>query len=492
MRAPISLCNMKHSFTIKAGIITASKGFRMVGLLAMNMILARLLSTSDYGTYQQVWLVYALGFPIFMLGIPASLYYFLPHLDESKRGSLMTNTVTILLASGTVMSLLVAVGSNLLAGVFGNPGLSFPLRVFSLYALFTISTLWAEPFYISTNRHFVVLLVSIASTIGLFLSVIPAAVLGRPLKLLFTGMVLYSALRFLGLSYMLVKERLSGGRRADAALAKRQIGYSIPVSGSEMVASVSKSVDRVIVSRAFNPSMYAIYANGAMEVPVSSLLVGAISAVVWPELSRMHREGRNKDLLSVWFNTTDKTAFFIMPLFFFLLFFAPDTMVVLFSEKYLASVAPFRIHLLVLPLRIAQYAVLLLSMGATRAVLYGSIGDLVVKLILSFVLIRPLGYLGAAVAVVCSTWLEVVYYLLVGKRLLSVSFGRILPWARLARTCAIGGVACACGYPVKLSSLDPLPRLLLGAIVVSAVYLLLVYTFARESMPRIMRGRVRP
>jgi O-antigen/teichoic acid export membrane protein len=477
---------MKHSLTVKTGIITASRAFRVLGLLVLNMVLARGLTTSAYGTYQQVWLVYAMGFPIFMLGIPASLYYFLQHVDAARRGSLITNSMLLLLFSGLVMSVFTAVGAGVIGGLFGNNELILPLRIFSVYAMFTISTLWAEPLYISTNRHVVVLLLSLVSTIGLLASVIPLAVLGKPLALIFAAVVSFSAIRFIILSYLLAREKFGARRGPDLALARNQIGYSVPVGGSEIIASVSKSVDKVVVSRVFSPSTYAVYANGAMEVPVSGLLVGAISAVIWPSLSRMHGEGRKKELLSVWFNTTDKTAFFVMPIFFFFMFFAPEIMVVLFSDTYVASASPFRVHLLVLPLRIAQYAVLLLAMGATRAVFYGSVGDLVVKLALSLVLVRPLGYLGPAVAVVCSTWLEVYYYLTVGRRLLSVKIGRILPWGRLARTCLIAGVACGFGSSVKLSPLDPLLRVLLGGFVSAASYLLLSYSFARASMPRIV------
>jgi O-antigen/teichoic acid export membrane protein len=401
----------------------------------------------------------------------------------------MTNAMLILVFSGMVMSVIVAAGSSLISGLLGNPELTLPLRAFSIYALFTISTLWAEPLYISTNRHVVVLMVSVGSTVGLFVSVIPLAVAGQSLTPIFTAIAGFSAVRFLILAGMLTKEKFSGSRSPSPALARKQVGYSVPVSGSEMVASVSKSVDKVIVSRAFNPSVYAVYANGAMEVPVSSLIVGAISAVVWPELSRMHREEKSEEILSVWHNTTDKTAFFILPVFFFFLFFAPDVMVVLFSDTYIASASPFRVHLLVLPLRIAQYAVLLLSMGATRAVLYGSLGDLLVKLVLSLLLVRPLGYLGPAVAVVLSTWLEVAYYLVIGKRLLSVGVNRILPWGRLARTLVIAGAACGCGYPVRLAPLDPMVRILLGAAISLAVYLPLAYLFARGSVPSIIGGR---
>jgi O-antigen/teichoic acid export membrane protein len=476
---------MKHSLTAKTAIITASRVFRVLGLLAMNMILARVFTTSAYGTYQQIWLVYGIGFPIFTLGIPASLYYFLQHVGEERRGTLMTNAMLLLLFCGMVMSVLTASCSGIIGRLFGNVQLALPLQVFSLYALFTISTLWAEPLYISTNRHTLVLLISVGSTAGLFASVVPLAILGRPLVHIFTAVGCFSALRFLILVYLLMRERFPS-RRPDPALAREQVGYSLPVSGSEMVASVSKSVDKVIVSRAFEPSTYAVYANGAMEVPVSSLLVGAISAVIWPALSRMHKEGKKEELLSIWYNTTDKTAFLIMPIFFFFLLFAPDVMVVLFSDKYLASASPFRVHLLVLPLRIAQYAVLLLSMGATRAVLYGSAGDLLVKLSLSFLLLGPLGYLGPAVAAVCSTWLEVTYYLVVGKRLLCVRIGRILPWRRLARTCVIGFASCSAGFPVRYLSLDPLIRILTGAIISTVVYLFLMYIFARGSMPRII------
>lgn len=458
----------------------------MAGLLAINMILARTLTRAAYGTYQQVWLIYATVFPIFMLGIPASLYYFLQHSDEGERGAIMTNSFLLLIFSGLVMTVSVSAGADGIARLFGNPELALPLRIFSAYSLFTVSTLWAEPFYISTNRHSVVLFVTAASTLGLLVSVVPLGVLGRPLSLIFLAAVCYSALRFAGLAVMFLRDRRLAAKTPDRSLAGRQLAYSVPVNASEIIGSVSKNVDRVVVSRFFSPSSYAIYANGAMEIPISGLLVGSISAVIWPSLSRMHREKRTGNLLSVWLNTTDKTAFLVMPVFFFFLVYAPDFMVTLFSEKYLGSTSPFRVYLLILPLRIAQYAVLLLSMGAARAVLFGAAADLLVRFGLSIGLVRPLGYIGPAVAAVCSTWVQVFYYLYIAKRILRTGFRNILPWGRLARTCIISAVACGCSYPVRLTHVAPPGRLLAGAAIFAGVYLLLFYSLGRESMPKIL------
>ncbi len=478
---------MKHSLTVRTGMITSAKVVRMAGVLCINMILARTLSKGDYGTYQQVWLVFSFGFPIFMLGIPASLFYFLHHGESGKRGSVMANSAIVLFFSGAVMAVLVGVLAGVISRLFGNPDLVLPLRIFSLYAVFTVATLWTEPFYISTNRHLVVLVVSALSTAGLFIAVVPSVLLGKGFVTVFAAVAVYSAIRFLGLVLMLARDQSIGRRSPDGKLAKSQLLYSVPVSGSEMVASVSKSVDRIVVSRFFSPSTYAVYSNGAMEIPVSGLLTGAISSVVWPELSRMHGEKRKEDLLSIWLNTTDKTAFLVMPLFFFFLIHAPDVMTVLFSAEYLASVLPFRIHLFLLPLRIAQYSVLLLAMGATRTVLYGAAGDLVVKLGLSVGLVSVLGYAGPAVAAVSSTWLEVAYYLLVARRLLGVGIGAILPWKRLLRTWLIAGVACGLSYPVRFLPLSPLPTLALAASASALFYIVFFYSFARESMPRILR-----
>jgi len=480
---------MKHSLTIKTGIIALSNALRTAGLLAINIILARTLTRTVYGTYQQVWLIYATVFPIFMLGIPASLYYFLQHSDEREKRSIMANSFLLLILSGLIMTVSVSAAADRIATLFGNPELALPLRIFSAYSLFTVSTLWAEPFYISTNRHRVVFFVTAASTLGLIVSVVPLGVLGRPLSLVFLAVVCYSSLRFAGLSIMFLRDRWLAGRAPDRSLAGRQLAYSVPVNASEIIGSVSKNVDRVVVSRFFSPSSYAIYANGAMEIPISALLVGSISSVIWPSLSRMHQEKKTGNLLSVWLNTTDKTAFLVIPLFFFFLVYAPDFMVTLFSQKYLGSTSPFRVYLLILPLRIAQYAVLLLSMGAARAVLFGAAADLVIKFGLSLALVRPLGYMGPAVAAVCSSWVQVFYYLYIAKRILGTRFRNILPWGRLARTCIFGAIACGCSYPIRFTHLDPLHRLVAGALVFTCVYLLLFYSFGRESMPKILSRR---
>jgi O-antigen/teichoic acid export membrane protein len=480
---------MKHSLTVKTGIITSASVLRMAGVMAINMILARTLSRTMYGTYQQVWLVYSSAFPVFMLGIPVALYYFLQHVDEKNKGSLMANSSLMLFISGLVLAAGMALGAGRIAKLLGNQDMIVPLRIFSAYALFSVSTLWAEPFYISTERHKVVLFVSGASAVGLFASVVPLARAASPLSMVFVAVVIYSGLRFATLAFMLGRDRTLPRRTLSASLARKQLTYSIPVGASEMVASVSRNIDKLVVSKFFNPASYAIYSNGAVEIPALGLLLGSISSVILPSLSRMHQENRKQDFLSAWSNAVDKTAFFVMPLFFFFLLYAPDFMITLFSQRYVESALPFRVYLLVLPVRVAQYGVLLLALGVTRPLFYGALGDLVLNLALSIALVRPLGYVGPALATVCTTWLEVLYYLAVAKGKLGTGFRSILPWGRIGRSFTLAAFACGLSYPVRISPVNPLLRLIAGGLAFAAAYLLLSYWFAKDSMPGILTGR---
>ncbi len=74
----------------------------------------------------------------------------------------------------------------------------------------------------------------------------------------------------------------------------------------------------------------------------------------------------------------------------------------LYSDKYEASVYPFRGYLCVIPVRTVQWGSVLMALGMTKEVLYRSIVGLVFDAVLSVILVTWLGATGAAWATVAT------------------------------------------------------------------------------------------
>jgi O-antigen/teichoic acid export membrane protein len=74
--------------------------------LLTTLLLARLLTVSEYGYYQQVWLVYLVVSPVFSAGLPASILYFFPNLSPENQKTIVFQTATLLMGLGCVLSLI--------------------------------------------------------------------------------------------------------------------------------------------------------------------------------------------------------------------------------------------------------------------------------------------------------------------------------------------------------------------------------------------------
>lgn len=82
-------------------------------------------------------------------------------------------------------------------------------------------------------------------------------------------------------------------------------------------------------------------------------------------------------------------------------------MTALFGINYINSATPFRIYLLLLPIRVAMYGPALIALGKANVILRRSIGEIVINLITSYLLLSYFGYngvaLGSLIAIFCWT-----------------------------------------------------------------------------------------
>src|SRR3990172_5227493 len=72
----------KGRLTSKAGILTFGISIAQLVTLLSTIVLARILTKENLGTYKQVFLTYQIIAPIFITGVPASILYFLPRFKK--------------------------------------------------------------------------------------------------------------------------------------------------------------------------------------------------------------------------------------------------------------------------------------------------------------------------------------------------------------------------------------------------------------------------
>jgi len=430
--------------THKIGIVAVGRAASTLSIFVVYAILARAWAPDAVGVYLAIWVLGNTLVPAFLLGLPSSLLYFFPRRYPADRGYLILQTILCLSVSGLLLvGLLFLLGPQLarwleLAALAALDELRAYLLPFLPYIFSLVAGGFVESTLVAAERPQWQAGLALGTGAGLIAAAGAGAGLDLGIKdvfLLFSGV---GVLR-LGTALFLVGRAVgmksaSGERWAGLG---EYLQYSWPIGLSDGVGSLSRSVDRFVVLSFFAADTFAHYHLGAIEVPVN-LLLAAVVAVLVPEVSRLYKEGCLEEI--------GRLSLVVLPLFFFLFFFAESVIVVYLTESYARTRWVFRIFLLALPLRCAIYNPLLVGMGKARWTLWSSAGDLLLNLSLSVVLVRVMlgqrpewAFLGPAAATVAATYVQVFFLVGLIARHLQWGVRQLLPWGRLLR---VGSFSC--------------------------------------------------
>jgi len=446
----------------------------LVGILTAA-ILARLLSTAEYGSYRQVFLLYGTLSSALSLGLPQALYYFLPRSPEESRSILSANLFPVVAIGGCVILILWGGGAKFIAGQFNNPELQGLLYLFSPYVLFALPMLAINTCLVSRGRAQLVVLYTVTSRVLLLVgAVLPVLLVSTAAGAVGGAMLATAVASGVGIVivYRICRE---GGWLPRWPQIREQVQYSVPIALAGMMGSFAVNLDKLLVSWFFTPSDLAVYANGAMELPLISVVTGSVTSVLLPEFSALFQRGDREGVLAIWHRAMVKCATILFPVAVFCFAMAPEVIRILFSAKYNNSVAPFRIYLLTTPLRMTSYGMIPLASGRTHVVLLVEAVSSLLQILLSILLMRRMGPIGAAIAIVLTLYGGVFFgFLNWTRRYLETSWANLLPWRNLGMVLAASLIAgCVFGLMPVLPNGDILRILIIGMIYCSvAIYVL--------------------
>ena len=418
-----------RSFGGKVGVVGSGKGLYVLSLFLMNIGLARSMGPDVFGSFQQVFILSAF-FMILCMGIPETLYFFMPRLTPEERPAFLGQTMLLLVITGTIAAVALWFGAPKIAELQGNPAIEPSIRLFGIYGAFLIVTSFIDPLLINFKKlqyHFVLSgvhgLFFVALTIWQFAtkSSLPTlfgimAVFGVA-KLLLVVIVLFLVRADIG------RVSFFGGQRSILL----QLMFSLPIALSTTVEVFSRYLDKFVVSVYLGPEMLGIFYIGAIEIPLVSVLLSSVYSVASPVLNKLYHENEIEAFTAFVNKILKFTAKIIWPVFIYLMFFANHLISLLFESGYEDAVLTFRIYLIMMPLRIALYGVILIALGKPKYVLWSSLGALAVNFVLSLVFIQTIGFNGPAIATVISTYLHVIVLVILIIKMLGAKFFDLVP-----------------------------------------------------------------
>jgi len=465
------------SLSRKAALLIIANAAKYTVGFVLPMVVVRFLTRGEYGTYQQLSLVATCAIGVMVLGLPTSIYYFYHRVSQGTgRATLIAQTQVMLLISGCAAALAVTLAAPLLALWMHNPELGGLLPLYSLYVGLFIGGEHFLHVMISQNRYGLAVGLELAETVVRVAALVSVLVFGGSLRDIVLVLICYAALRLIIRSYWLWQGQDSV---AQASWAERspsaQLAYGLPLAATMCMGLLGSLLDRAIVAVVFNPAAYAVYSVGALEIPLDSILQASVLNVLRASLPPLVAQGRIDEVVRVWRDSVRKLALIVVPSFVFLLFFAERFITTLFTESYGDSVSVFRIYVLLIPLHMLVVSVVPQVYGRTRLNLYVVATAVATNVLLSFLLLRVLGILGPATALVCSQYLSALLYFIVTVRLLKAGPGRLLPIRALARAALASLVSVAPALYVASSVEHRLISLILGSAVFAIGYLLAAY-----------------
>jgi len=468
--------------------------FTQAATLASLIVLTRLVAKPALGGYQQLWLIYGILAPFLVGGVPTALLYFLPHArDEHEARRWVVDAYAVLALLGLTSSVGILLLRGPIAGGTNNHALTGALLVYAPYPFFAFLTAGMPSALIASGKAKLAALLNAfngAATVG---AVIAAAVLSPTTRSMAAGLTISAAV-VAAVSTGAVLRALRVSRALDwRGIAWRPLlAYGLPLALTQLAGRLAFQIDRLVVSARYTPAQFAVYAIGAVDIPIAVVVQQAVNSVLVPALSRLHADGDLPGVARLWQSAIRKTSLIMLPLFAFLMVMADSVVHVLYGPAFAGSVPIFRAYLFLVPLRVATYALITQAVGRTAINFTASLVLLAGNAVLAIALVFPLGTLGPAIATPLASAIAAAYYLVRLKSVLALRIADLLPWRLLFANLAVSFAAAAPLLLLFTVSLSPFVRVALGGILFLPVYTVALRLTGRLTTTewQILRGLV--
>lgn len=414
--------------TGKVFALSFGKGLTTLVALLSGMVMTRILSRAELATYRQTLLAYQVAIPLLSLGIPAAIYYFLPTEKRRVRG-VVVDALVMMATMGLLYAVFIALGGNhLLAKRFSNPAIVNTLAYLVPLPLIMLPAGLLSSVMVVQNKINKLTVYNVLANLLLAVGVIAACLVWKtPESMVLAKVGISIAVGLVAIALILQVVPKDDWRPRWSNM-KAMVVFSIPLVLAGAMGTISLQLDKIIVSSMCTPEIFAVYSTGALEIPLISIVTGSISNVLVVDFRRAFADNNLSEALRLYRLVPEKTTLFLFPVMVYLMMVSKPVMTILFSDRYTASGTAFMLYLLLVPSRTILLGGMA-SVGKSKIVLRNSAVGLVVNLVLSIILVRSFGYLGAIAATVVTLafWsVPILFYEM--SRSLGASLATIYPW----------------------------------------------------------------
>lgn len=393
---------LRFSFAILTSIAMAKSGISLpaIGIYEALMLIG--------GTFTFFW----------MTGLLNGLLSYYPKLERENQRHFVFKLFFLILIMSMAVGYLIWISRGWITTNMTNLSHLPHYEWLCLWIAINLPTFLIEYLYILLNRSRWMVLFGIYSFGGQFLVVITPLLLGYSLEVSFVGLFILAITKFIWLLILLYSEARIHWRFTQLF---PYFWIALPIIIYTLVGGVMSYIDGVIIMKYFDESQFAIYRNGARELPLSMALLNAMSAALIPNISTHLTSGLQQ--------IKHRTRNLMYPLFgisIVLMLISEWAYPLVFSADFASSAVIFNIYLLILISRILLPQTILIGLKKTNIILYASITEAMLNLGLSLLLIQPLGLGGVAIATAVAFMVEKLILILYNKYTLNIQLSAYL------------------------------------------------------------------
>ena len=414
---------MLRNLRIRNGAATNSILLTVVQIITtgLGLIITKLLSVcfslQEYGTYSQTLLVTSTVTSISILGLTNATNYFYNRTNEEKvQRTYIATIFTLQYIVGIFCAIIVIVFRGVIAKYFDNQNLTLSLPVVAFTPFLSNLISMYQTLFVSIGKAKVLVLRNLlVSLIRLFSVCLACFVFDNIVTILVVvlcldiGQVVYFYCFYRTCKYSIKVQDSS------LSLLKEILAFSIPMSIYVLTNSLSRDIDKYVISAFANTETLAIYTNAAKILPFD-ILTSSLITVLIPIITRLINQKQHKEAKRVFQ--------FYLRIGYILTFtfvggavaLSKNLMLFLYDEKYLAGHSVFVIYLFVDMIRFANVTTILSGAGKTKILMFVSVVALVCNGAFNIIGYHLFGLVGPAIVTLLITFVMTVTLLYYGAR----------------------------------------------------------------------------
>jgi len=450
----------------RAVVLSFARFSNQAIVLLSPVLLVRILSVGEYGSYREFMLYVGLIGPLVSFGIARSLPFLIPKYPEQER-TWVTQTVLFVAACSSVAIIVIFLFGDLIRA---NTSFDF-ITALQLYLVFFTNLDFIELYWLGKKRTDYVLYYSTGRLLARTIVVVTAALLTKDALSIVYCLVALESLRCFLVLWYAYSRRWFTLRMTRKSLAL-QVSYFLPLGSGAVIETVNSRSGMLFVSTILGAEALAFYVIGSFATRIIDIFRGAIADVIFPDIVEV-RSATPKDALPLWQRATIWYCVMLFPVAVLFGYYADAIVTILFTKEYSEAIPVFSAFAFMLILSCFDFHLPLRAQNANRYFLIGSVIALVTNLSLLYPMYLIFGLLGPAIGFILSRLVFTVYLASRTMHIYKVSFIELVPWRDVSKVF----VAAAICAPILVAGKYFVEHLFLRSVIFGLPYLM-AYFFA--------------